>query len=78
MRARWIIAAVLASSIGLVWIGQGLGILRGTSFMVGDTRWAVVGVVLVVVGSSSPGRGVRRSRRAPEPGRPRGLGRVRR
>ena len=40
MRTRWIIAAILVL-VGVVWIGQGLGILRGSSFMVDDMRWAV-------------------------------------
>ena len=49
MRTRWIIAAVLVI-VGAVWIGQGLGILRGSGFMVGDMRWALIGVGLVVGG----------------------------
>jgi hypothetical protein len=49
VRTRWIIAAILVI-VGAVWIGQGLGILRGSGFMVGDTRWAIVGVGLVVGG----------------------------
>ena len=37
---------------GLVWIGQGLGILTaGRSFMIGDPTWAVIGAVFVVLGS---------------------------
>ena len=50
MRTRWIIAAVLAA-VGLVWIGQGTGIIRGSSFMTDDIRWAIAGVVLVVAGA---------------------------
>jgi hypothetical protein len=46
MRTRWIIALVTAA-VGLVWIGQGLGIIRGSSFMVGDTRWSIAGLALV-------------------------------
>ena len=49
MRTRWIVAAGLVA-VGLAWIGQGSGLLRGSSFMVGDPRWAVAGVVLVVGG----------------------------
>ncbi|MFL5643819.1 MAG: hypothetical protein ACJ78L_00560 [Chloroflexota bacterium] len=49
MRTRWIIAAVCVVA-GLVWIGQGTGILKGSGFMVGDMTWAVIGAVLVVVG----------------------------
>ena len=36
--------------VGLVWIGQGTGLLQGSSFMVGDPLWAVVGLTLVVAG----------------------------
>jgi hypothetical protein len=36
--------------VGAVWVGQGLGLLRGSSFMVDDIRWSVAGVVAVVVG----------------------------
>jgi hypothetical protein len=43
-------AGILAALVGLVWIGQGLGILRGSSFMVDDPRWALIGVVFVVAG----------------------------
>jgi hypothetical protein len=49
MRNRWIIAIVLAV-IGLVWIGQGSGMIRGSGFMTDDVRWAIAGVVLLVGG----------------------------
>lgn len=50
MRRRWLgPAACLA--IGGVWMGQGLGLLPGSSFMVDDLRWAVAGSVLVVIGA---------------------------
>jgi len=36
---------------GLVWIGQGLGILTaGRSFMIGDPMWALIGTAFVVAG----------------------------
>jgi hypothetical protein len=47
MRTRWIIAAVLAV-VGAVWIGQGLGLIRGSGFMTDDVRWAIAGAALVV------------------------------
>jgi hypothetical protein len=50
MRGR-LIAGVLLLLVGLVWIGQGLGLLRGSSFMVDDVRWAVAGAVAVVIGA---------------------------
>ncbi len=51
MRTRWVLAAGLAA-VGLVWIGQGLGLLRGSSFMVDDPRWAIAGAVLLIGGVS--------------------------
>ena len=50
MRGRLIAGALLAL-VGLVWIGQGLGLLRGSSFMVDDIRWAIIGAVAVVAGA---------------------------
>jgi hypothetical protein len=49
-RTRWAVIAVVVL-VGLVWIGQGTGILQGSSFMVGDPFWAVAGLVLVVAGA---------------------------
>ena len=63
MRTRWIVAAGLAA-IGLVWIGQGLGLLRGSSFMVDDARWAVAGVVLLAGGALLGWTALRSHRRA--------------
>jgi hypothetical protein len=45
------IAAGLLIVIGAVFVGQGLGVLRGSSFMVGDQRWAVIGAVLIALGA---------------------------
>ena len=47
---RGVVAGALLALVGLVWIGQGLGILRGSSFMVDDIRWAIAGVAMVAVG----------------------------
>ena len=49
MRARTLIAGALIL-VGLVWIGQGTGIIRGSGFMTDDLKWAAVGAVLLVVG----------------------------
>ena len=49
IRARTILATILVA-IGLVWVGQGTGLLAGRSFMVGDPRWAMAGGVAVAVG----------------------------
>ncbi len=50
MRGR-VLTATMLIAVGAVWIGQGLGLLRGSSFMVDDIRWAVAGAVAVVVGA---------------------------
>lgn len=49
MRGRLITAASLVV-LGLIWMGQGLGLLRGSSFMTGDPFWAAVGAVCIVAG----------------------------
>jgi hypothetical protein len=49
MRGR-IALGILVALVGFVWIGQGLGILRSSSFMVDDPRWALIGAVLVMAG----------------------------
>jgi len=42
-----IIVAALLLLLGLLWIGQGLGLVGGSA-MSGQSVWAVVGVVLVI------------------------------
>ena len=45
------VVAVAVALTGAVWLLQGLGVLTaGDSFMTGDPRWAVVGVVFIVGG----------------------------
>jgi hypothetical protein len=45
-----VIVAVALVLMGGVWVGQGLGLIRGSSFMVDDVRWALIGAVSVVAG----------------------------
>jgi hypothetical protein len=51
MQRSAFIAAGLLIVIGAVFVGQGLGVLRGSSFMVGDARWAVIGATLIALGA---------------------------
>jgi hypothetical protein len=44
-----VVVAALVFLVGLVWVGQGLGYVKG-SFMTGDMKWFWIGSVLVVVG----------------------------
>jgi hypothetical protein len=46
-RTRYVLAAI-AALVGLVWIGQGAGLIAG-SFMTGDSFWAATGLALVAV-----------------------------
>lgn len=40
----------VAVLVGLVWAGQGMGLIGGSS-MTNDPTWLVIGVVLIVVGA---------------------------
>jgi hypothetical protein len=61
IRARAILAIILVA-IGLVWIGQGTGLLKGSSFMVGDPKWTAIGAVCLVAGLAVGWLEVRRRR----------------
>ena len=50
MRTRIIVGTLLAA-VGLVWIGQGLGLFPGSGFMDGDRLWAVIGTGLLIAGA---------------------------
>jgi len=43
-----LMGGVVLLLLGLVWLGQGLGFIRG-SFMTGQAMWAIIGAVLVVI-----------------------------
>ena len=47
-RSRLLMAVVLAL-VGGTWVLQGLGLIAGKSFMVGDPMWAVLGFALIAV-----------------------------
>jgi type VI protein secretion system component VasK len=63
IRSRTILAVILVA-IGLVWVGQGTGLLKGTGFMVGDPKWAAIGVVAVIAGLALGWLEFRRRRQA--------------
>ena len=47
----WLVAlGVGADLLGVIWLLQGTGMLRGSP-MTGDPFWAAIGVVLMVVGT---------------------------
>jgi len=49
MRNGLVVLGVLLLLVGLVWVGQGLGYIKG-SFMTGDMHWFWIGSAMVVFG----------------------------
>lgn len=49
------VVATLATAIGLLWVGQGLGIIMwpASSFMLADRQWAINGTALALLGAVS-------------------------
>jgi hypothetical protein len=45
-----LVLGILAAMVGLVWIGQGSGLVPG-SFMSGDRTWLGIGPVCLVAGA---------------------------
>ena len=56
-----VVVGVLLVLVGLLWVGQGAGLVGG-SFMSGQAIWAVIGAVAIFFGSSLL-MGFRRSRK---------------
>ena len=52
MRKALLIIGLLALAIGLLWIGQGLGVINWpqSSFMIRQLQWAGYGAALAAVG----------------------------
>jgi hypothetical protein len=48
MRPTRLVVSLVLALIGVVWIGQGTGLIGGSA-MSGVAFWAVIGLVLVVV-----------------------------
>ncbi len=45
-KVKWPVIVVL-TAVGVVWLGQGIGLIGG-SFMSGEPLWAIVGAVMLV------------------------------
>jgi hypothetical protein len=57
MRVGAIVISVLLLLMGAVWVGQGLGFIKG-SFMTGDMRWFWIGVGMIGAALVLGGAGV--------------------
>ena len=49
MRIASTVVGVLCLLVGCIWFLQGINILPG-SFMTGQTKWAVYGCILILIG----------------------------
>jgi uncharacterized membrane protein len=52
MRKLLLVVGSLALAVGLLWIGQGTGVIKWpeSSFMISQIQWAYYGAALAVVG----------------------------
>ncbi len=57
-RTLFVLAGLIAF-IGIVWFGQGIGVIGG-SFMTGETRWAIIGAIMIAVAAGIFGLARRR------------------
>ncbi len=48
MRKALFIASILIGLVGIIWLGQGIGIIHG-SVMTNESKWAIIGGVMIVV-----------------------------
>ncbi|MET0970629.1 MAG: hypothetical protein ABWY18_15625 [Tardiphaga sp.] len=62
MRIPFLTLGILALLIGLLWIGQGAGLVNWpkTSFMIAQMQWAYYGAALAAVGIGLIGLALRR------------------
>jgi uncharacterized membrane protein len=62
MKNLTLIGGVLAALIGLLWLGQGLGVVQwpADSFMIGNRQWIYVGSVMAIMGIGLVAYGLRR------------------
>jgi hypothetical protein len=49
VRTSLVVLGAILVLLGLVWVGQGLGYVRG-SFMTGDIKWTWIGLATAIVG----------------------------
>ena len=57
------VVAVLLALVGLVWIFQGVGVIKG-SFMTGQILWTFIGIIVLIVAAGLFWLGSRRPSRS--------------
>jgi glucose dehydrogenase len=63
---KWLkgVVGVVLMLIGLVWVGQGTDLIQNSPLMSGSATWAVIGLVVLVVGTLLLRSALRASRSA--------------
>jgi hypothetical protein len=64
MRIVGVAIGIVLACLAAIWTLQGLGVLTGDSFMVGDRTWSVIGVVVFLIGLAIAGFSWRRGRKS--------------
>jgi hypothetical protein len=59
MRTAATVVGVILVLVGLLWIGQGFGLVKG-SFMTGNMVWAWIGIAVALAGAVVAVLGIRR------------------
>lgn len=61
LRVAMLVIGVLALLMGLLWIGQGTGLVHwpASSFMINESAWAIRGALLALGGALMVGFGAR-------------------
>jgi hypothetical protein len=64
LRPVMLVVGTLAVLMGLLWVGQGLGLIMWpkSSFMLGDPQWAINGSITALVGAGLLWLGTRNGR----------------
>ncbi|TWP38141.1 hypothetical protein [Leekyejoonella antrihumi] len=60
-RIVFVVVGVALILAGVIWMLQGLGAIGGSS-MSGNTKWAVIGPIVALIGIGITGAGLRRRR----------------
>jgi len=47
MKKVLLTVAILMALVGMIWFGQGIGLIHG-SVMTDDSKWAVIGGIMIV------------------------------
>jgi hypothetical protein len=64
MRIVGVAIGIVLACLAAIWTLQGFGLPIGNSPMVGDRKWSVIGVVVILIGLAIAGFSWRRGRKS--------------